>query len=166
MTWQWLSARTGTLPLALAGPILRRVELGLLRVWVATQAAQSVTSTVQADRTQVATNVTFALPNGQPAIQLGDHLFVALLTASAPASAQLKPGVLYYYELTFTSPSGTSTSFASAMSAPFVSAMSLDTAGGPGAIGGNSASARQTRNTLRTSYGSRPAERPREQARW
>jgi len=118
VTWQWVSERTGQLPLVLAGPILRRVEPGLVCVWVAMQQAQSIALTVQAAGAPVATNVTAALPNGQSAIQLGDNLFVALLTAQPPASAPLQPGVLYSYELTFTSPEGTSTSFASAMSAP------------------------------------------------
>lgn len=121
VAWQWLSARTGTLPLVLAGPILRRVEPGLVCVWVATQGAQSVSLTVRASGTEVATvatNVTSALPNGQPTVQLGDHLFVALLTATPPAAAPLQPGVLYSYELAFTSPSGKNKSFADAMSAP------------------------------------------------
>jgi hypothetical protein len=123
VAWQWLSARVGTLPLVLAGPILRCVEPGMVCVWVATQAAQNITLTVQAAgaaaSTLAATNVTTELPNGEPTVQLGENLFVALLTANAPASAQLQPGVLYYYELTFTpAGGGASTTFASAMSAP------------------------------------------------
>jgi hypothetical protein len=118
VTWQWLSQRAGTLPLVLAGPILRRVEPGMVCVWVATQQAQNITLTVRAAGTEVATNVTADLPHGQPTVQLGDHLFVALLTA-VPTGAQLQPLVLYAYELAFTSADGTtSTSFASAMSAP------------------------------------------------
>jgi hypothetical protein len=122
VTWQWLSARAGSLPLVLAGPILRRVEPGMVCVWVATRQAQNIALTVQAAgaaaSTLAATNVTSALPNGEPTVQLGDNLFVALLTAKPPASAPLQPGVLYLYDLTFTSSDKTSTSFASAMSAP------------------------------------------------
>ena len=119
MTWQWLSARAGNLPLVLAGPILRRVEPGMVCVWVATRQTQNIALTVQAAGAQVATNVTAALPNGEPTVQLGDNLFVALLTAK-PTGAQLQPGVLYFYDLTFATPGGTSTtptSFATAMSA-------------------------------------------------
>ena len=118
MAWQWLSARAPNLPLVLAGPILRRVEPGMVCVWVATQAAQNIALTVQAGGATVATNVTATRPNGEPTVQLGDNLFVALLTAK-PTGAQLQPGVLYFYELTFTNPGGTSTtpiSFATAMS--------------------------------------------------
>ena len=123
VTWQWLSARTGTLPLVLAGPILRRVEPGMVCVWVATRQAQNIALTVQASGQAAsmlaATNVTSALPNGEPTVQLGDNLFVALLIAKPPAGAPLKPGVLYFYELTFTPQGGgTSITFASAMSAP------------------------------------------------
>lgn len=117
MTWQWLNERINSLPLILAGPILRRVEPGLVCVWVATQQAQSIALTVRAAGNEVATNVTSALPNGQLTVQLGEHLFVALLTAK-PVGAPLTPGVLYSYDLTFTSPSGQSIPFDSAMSAP------------------------------------------------
>jgi len=130
VTWQWLSARVGSLPLVLAGPILRRVEPGMVCVWVATRQAQNIALTVQASGQAAtmlaATNVTAARPNGEPTFQLGDNLFVALLTAKPPASTPLKPGVLYFYELTFTPPGGgTSISFASAMSAPGTTAPDL-----------------------------------------
>ena len=99
-------------------------------VWVATRQAQNIALTVQASgqaaSTLAATNVTSALPNGEPTVQLGDNLFVALLTAKPPASAPLKPGVLYFYELTFTPQGGgTSITFASAMSAPGTTAPDL-----------------------------------------
>ena len=123
MTWQWLSARASSLPLVLAGRIPRRVEPGMVCAWVATRQAQNIALTVQASgqaaSTLAATNITSALPNGEPTVQLGDNLFVALPTAKPPASAPLKPGVLYFYELTFTPQGGgTSMTFASAMSTP------------------------------------------------
>jgi len=113
MAWQWLSDR-GPLPIILAGPILRRVEPGQVCVWVATQSAQSVLLTVRSGGAEVASNVSAANPVGQPTVQLGDKLFVALLTA-VPA-ADLQANVLYTYDLQFTSPaSGTVTTFAVAL---------------------------------------------------
>jgi hypothetical protein len=114
MAWQWLSQR-GPLPLLLAGPILRRVEPGLISVWVATSSAQNISFTVYGGGAQVASNVTGTQPDGQSTVQLGDNLFVALLTA-VPAST-LTPGVLYTYSLTFTAvPGGTVKQFAEAFS--------------------------------------------------
>jgi hypothetical protein len=52
MTWQWLNARISSLPLILAGPILRRVTPDLVSVWVATQTAQDILLTVHDGATQ------------------------------------------------------------------------------------------------------------------
>ena len=88
--------------------------------------ALTVQASGQAASTLAATNITSALPNGEPTVQLGDNLFVALLTAKPPASAPFKPGALYFYELTFTPQGGgTSITFASAMSAPGTTAPDL-----------------------------------------
>jgi hypothetical protein len=114
MAWQWMSQR-GSPPLLLAGPILRRVEPTLVSAWVATTSAQNIALTVSGGGAQVASNVTAAQPAGQSTVQLGDNLFVALLTA-VPATA-LTPGVLYTYSLAFTAvPDGTVTEFAKAFS--------------------------------------------------
>jgi hypothetical protein len=97
MDWAPLSARADSLPLVLAGPIVRRVEPTAASVWVALKASDTVKLTVLQGETVVASN-----GDGEPTIALGDRLHVVVATAT-PVGAPLAPDVLYTYQLEFQS---------------------------------------------------------------
>ena len=89
MDWAPLSARADSLPLVLAGPIVRRVEPTAASVWVALKASDTVKLTVLQGDTAVASN-----GDGEPTIALGDRLHVVVATATA-VGQPLAPDVLY-----------------------------------------------------------------------
>jgi hypothetical protein len=96
MAWVSLSKRLSTLPLVLAGPILRRVEKDSVSVWVALKEARTLTLTVYDDGNQV-----IMTSAARPTVALGVHLHIALITAKLPAlSFPLSSDETYHYNVT------------------------------------------------------------------
>lgn len=95
MAWKSIKDRLSGLPLVLAGPILRRVEKDNVSVWVALKEARtSLTLTVY--------GATGAVMRGsQPTVALGQHLHIALITAT-PIAGVLVAGTTYEYNVTGT----------------------------------------------------------------
>jgi hypothetical protein len=93
-----------SLPLLLAGPILRRAEPQSVTVWVALRQARRVTLRVYLwdATTQTATE---RLVGSRQTIRLGAQLHVAAVTARAPEEERaLEPEALYCYNLFFAPP--------------------------------------------------------------
>lgn len=104
MGWQSLEERFETLPLVLAGPIVRRVEPRLVSVWVALKQRSLVTLRVYA-RDASNGNLTTILSGTRSTVRLGDHLHLVVVTATIPPDAALLvPEHLYYYDLFFAPP--------------------------------------------------------------
>jgi hypothetical protein len=99
---QWdLSSRLGGLPLVLAGPVLRSVTPKSVTVWVALKTAASVKLTIM-DQSGA------ALGHGTlPTIAVGQNLHIAAVTAK-PDDKDLTEGVVYQYDLVFTTGSPSS----------------------------------------------------------
>src|SRR5690242_14426894 len=105
MPWTPLAARFETLPLILAGPMLRRVEPRAVTVWVALREARRVTLRVYAR--DAAGGLIERMAGSRRTVRLGDHLHMAAVTARAEADEQpLAPGQLYEYDLFFTDAAG------------------------------------------------------------
>ncbi|MBF2077965.1 MAG: PhoD-like phosphatase [Synechococcales cyanobacterium T60_A2020_003] len=107
MVWLPLRDRLSSLPLVLAGPILRRTEPERVTVWVALRESWGVTLTVYAtdEAGQVITRR--ILQGSRQTIALGQHLHLVAVTAIAPpnqsdADSTLHPGQIYAYDLAFT----------------------------------------------------------------
>jgi hypothetical protein len=92
-----------SLPLLLAGPILRRTEPRSVTVWVALRQARRVTLRVyQWDATTQ--TETERLVGSRQTVRLGAHLHVAAVTARAPEEWRaLQPEILYCYNVFFAS---------------------------------------------------------------
>ena len=100
MSWTPLAERLATLPLILAGPILRRTEPGAVTVWLALQDAQRVTLRIYASNADGKLCQQFE--GTRHSIRLGDHLHIVAVTASTTANdAPLAWGGLYSYDLFF-----------------------------------------------------------------
>jgi hypothetical protein len=98
-----------TLPLILAGPILRRVQKNTVTVWVALQKAATLRLNVK--RASDGAGRLTATTAPVPAVKVGSNLFIAAVTATASGTGdQLTPGQLYAYDLEATSASGSFTS--------------------------------------------------------
>lgn len=89
------------LPLILAGPILRRTEPTAITVWVALKAPRQVTLKVYATEANGSTITTLLLTGTRATTPLGQHLHLVAVTATPITSAQLEPGQLYAYDLSF-----------------------------------------------------------------
>lgn len=95
MAWQSIKDRLAGLPLILVGPILRRVEKDNVSVWVALKEARtSLTLTVYGPTGAV-------MRGSQPTVPLGQHLHIALITAT-PIAGVLTAGTTYEYNVTGT----------------------------------------------------------------
>lgn len=95
MAWTPLSERLSTLPLVLAGPILRRVEQDAVSVWIALREARELQLIVYDSQNQVV----LQSPK-QNTIALGTNLHILLLTAKlAPLSYPLAPDEVYSYSV-------------------------------------------------------------------
>lgn len=107
-----------SLPLILAGPILRRVEPTLVTVWVALREPCTVrinifngliqdqsSSTVFMPPANV--EVTGALANSSSSIPIGAQLHIATVTFKLPPITPLAPHLLYSYNITLQGASGT-----------------------------------------------------------
>ena len=100
-SWTPLAERFESLPLILAGPILRRVEPRSVTVWVALQAPRRVTLRVYL-RDEASGRLTERLAGSRETVRLGDRLHVVAVTARAGAEAYaLDAGTVYCYNLTF-----------------------------------------------------------------
>lgn len=103
------SVTVGSLPLVLAGPILRRVDPprddspAAVTVWLALREARHVTLTVSDDTT--------ALVQGEADTRaLGEHFHVVAVTAQTSLTdGGLAPGTVYSYDLSFSDPAGGTT---------------------------------------------------------
>jgi hypothetical protein len=103
----WLARRLEigdlvSLPLVLAGPILRRVEPNLVSVWMALSRPASVTVTLWDGRTKTgAADPFFRSDPATSTLRVADQLHVALALLRIPAGSEklLKPGVVYSYDV-------------------------------------------------------------------
>ncbi|WP_318570640.1 hypothetical protein [Salinigranum marinum] len=84
-----------TLPLVLAGPLLRRVEPTSVAVWVALREPRTLTLTVSDGTNSVLQG------NPQTTVQVGEHLHVGVITATTTVSGPLDHGTVYEYEIAF-----------------------------------------------------------------
>ncbi|MBK9031043.1 MAG: hypothetical protein IPL61_06865 [Myxococcales bacterium] len=103
---EWLE----TLPLLLAGPILRRVEPDVVAVWVATREPADVELAIYAGLVASTTNralfdgaTPLATPVTVPTLRVGAKLHVACVMATNVA---LLPEQLYSYNIAFTAADG------------------------------------------------------------
>src|SRR5947199_7495662 len=81
MSWTPLAERFSTLPLILAGPILRRTEPGAVTVWLALLSAQAVTLRIYAR--DDSSHLIQCFEGTRRTVRLGDHLHVVAVTARA-----------------------------------------------------------------------------------
>jgi hypothetical protein len=104
MAFESLTRRLTSLPLILAGPILRRVERSSVTVWIACRDAQTGLTLEVHDAAGATRNLR---SDPVDTVALGDHLHVALVTAEAEsAGAALSPGRVYTYDVLFPSHPG------------------------------------------------------------
>jgi hypothetical protein len=91
-----------SLPLVLAGPILRRVEPNLVAVWIALSRAATITLTLYEGRIKAgAADHLVRSDPATPTLRFGDQLHVAtaLLRIAQGSEKTLKPGVVYSYDV-------------------------------------------------------------------
>jgi hypothetical protein len=102
-SWTPSAHRLQSLPLILAGPILRRTEPRSVTVWVALREARRVTLRVY--RWDPASGgLTGRLHGSHWTVRLGEYLHVVAVTARAPdETSALEPGEIYCYDLFFES---------------------------------------------------------------
>lgn len=84
-----------SMPLVLAGPILRRVEPTSVSVWVALREERTATLTVS-DGTNSVLN-----GNPQTTVQVGENLHLGVITAGNVVDGPLGHGTVYEYEMDF-----------------------------------------------------------------
>lgn len=101
------------LPLILSGPILRRVEPGLVAVQVALNQACTVKLSLWENQIKASdatdTNLWFRSPDpGTKSVRVGDGLHVCVVTVKLPEAKRLVPERLYSYDLELT-PTGQTT---------------------------------------------------------
>jgi hypothetical protein len=95
MTWIPLSSRLDSLPLILAGPILRRVEKDTVSVWLALKEERKDIVLTVYDEKDVPQMTAM-----RDTVPLGQYLHVVVLTASLlPGKDILKPNITYEYEV-------------------------------------------------------------------
>src|SRR6266699_1514939 len=100
MSWTPLAERFSSLPLILAGPMLRRTEPRAVTVWLALKTPQVVTLRIY-NRNGAGTLVQ-QLEGTRHTVRLGDQLHMVAITARAiNEHERLAWGELYYYNLFF-----------------------------------------------------------------
>ncbi len=126
MAWSSLSNRLQSLPVLLAGPIIRRAETAGVSVWFILKENRQPVLSVYDGNTASSPLMTGTAANG---IKLGnlDHVYAYCITAASSSNATLEAGKNYYYDIDFGSEK---LSALSASSESFVS-FSYDTAGRP-----------------------------------
>ncbi len=106
MPWTPLTERFSSLPLILAGPMLRRTEPHAVTVWLALKASQQVTLRIY--RSNAEGKLVQQLEGTRQTVRLGDHLHIVAVTArTTNEHERLAWGELYYYNLFFQSESAT-----------------------------------------------------------
>ncbi len=101
MTWTSLAASVGSLPLVLAGPMLRKVTDTSVTVWFALKAAATVNLTVSGPAGVL-------LTGSEPTTPIGANLHIVAVTANKLATKTtppLSPGFVYTYDVAFDVPS-------------------------------------------------------------
>ena len=101
-----------SLPLVLAGPILRRVEPNLVSVWIALSRPANVTITTVGRADQAGAAGEFFRSNPPtPTLRIADNLHVTVALLRIPAGSQkaFKPNVIYSYDLTIVEGANTHT---------------------------------------------------------
>lgn len=101
MAWIPLSQRLPTLPLVLAGPILRRVEKDSVSVWIALKESRELELIVYDSHQQVVMRNPGSPGGPKPTtVSLGKNLHILVITAKLPASgAVLKANETYQYAI-------------------------------------------------------------------
>ncbi|BDA66284.1 hypothetical protein RIVM261_051210 [Rivularia sp. IAM M-261] len=94
MNWIPLRERINTLPLVLAGPILRRTDNYSVTVWIALKESRTVTLVI------LDTNKNALITARQKTTQVGDNLHVVAITAQSNYSI-LRDGENYLYNIAF-----------------------------------------------------------------
>ncbi|MDO7174147.1 hypothetical protein [Mariniflexile sp. AS56] len=99
MAWSLLSSRLNSLPLLLAGPIVRRAEATNVSIWFVLKQDRDVTLNIYHSNT---ITVTPSLMEGKQSkgVGIGDHVFVYCVTAT-PNSDPLSSGLNYFYDIDF-----------------------------------------------------------------
>lgn len=106
MSWRPLAERFSSLPLILAGPVLRRTEPRAVSVWLALKAPRVVTLRVY--RKNAEGDLVQELEGCRHTVRLGDHLHIVVVTACASNEQEgLGWGQTYYYNLFFADDDGT-----------------------------------------------------------
>ncbi|SRR5713226_3496770 len=100
MSWLSLAGRFSSLPLILAGPMLRRAEPHAVTVWLALKAARLATLRIYGSNAEG--KLVQQLEGTRHTVRLGDHLHLVAVTAHATNQRErLAWGELYYYNLFF-----------------------------------------------------------------
>ena len=100
MSWTPLAERFSTLPLILAGPMLRRAEPRAVTVWLALKASCRVILRIYAGN--AGGKLVQRFEGTRQTVRLGDHLHIVAVTASTTnEQEQLAWGELYYYNMFF-----------------------------------------------------------------
>ena len=100
MSWTPLAERFSSLPLILAGPMLRRTEPRAVTVWLALKTPQVVTLRIYSRNG--AGTLFQQLEGTRHTVRLGDHLHVVAVTARPTNEHErLAWGELHYYNLFF-----------------------------------------------------------------
>ena len=101
MSWQSLSARLGSLPLVLAGPILRQVTPNAVTVWFALQKPAEVSLRVfetGSPGTSLMASGTAPSPGPAATTPIGKNLHI--VAATVRSTTALVPGQIYCYDAT------------------------------------------------------------------
>jgi hypothetical protein len=101
VSWQSLSGRLGSLPLVLAGPILRQVTPNAVTVWFAflkpAKVSLRVFETGSPGSPLIATGI---VPNTEPAVTTPIGKNLHMVAATLRADSPLVPGKIYCYDAT------------------------------------------------------------------
>ncbi|OLR92891.1 peptidoglycan-binding domain-containing protein [Actinokineospora bangkokensis] len=89
-----------TLPLVLAGPVVRRVDRTSATVWFALRSARRATLEVLAEATEQ-TGETPVASGTSVTTSLGANLHVVAITATTAGTTQLRPGTIHRYRVRF-----------------------------------------------------------------
>jgi hypothetical protein len=105
MAWTRLATRleSESIPLVIAGPMLRKVTDSSVTVWLALQKKAEVTLDVYSTDAQVASSL---LSGKRKTVRVGRNLHIVAVTAERGNKPALTPGTVYYYDLSFATDSG------------------------------------------------------------
>lgn len=99
MAWSSISSRLTSLPLLIAGPIVRRSETSSVSIWFVLKENRIVTLNIYDQKTGGNPILTSDINSG---VAIGDHVFVYCVTASHSLSGvSLAPATNYYYDIDF-----------------------------------------------------------------